>query len=164
MSSTAEKTSSEKSMAGVTAESDKCRCKPFHIGVLVVACLFIGYLYVSSKPSGFIGNFVPWVSGSDVMPDDMPSLVAMRRCTKCKYTLTGKMCPRCGSCPNCRAEHRCGECQFFPRQIALGEMKSPCAGCGKRPCGCPNALGKSVEKEPGVSRNGVFSDIVSTSF
>ncbi len=145
-------------------EDASSKCSHMWIGGLVVACLFIGYLLVKKQSSGMMGNFVPWVSGSDLMPDSMPSLTVLRRCTKCEYTLTGKMCPNCGSCPNCRSDDKCGECQQFPRQISLSERSRPCPACGHKPCTCPSATGKKVEHEPGVARNGVFSDIVTTSF
>lgn len=131
---------------------------------LIVACLIIGYIYAKNSTSGMMGNYSPWISGSDLLPTKMPVVSINPYCTKCKYTLVGKTCPRCGACPNCRAEDKCGECQMFPRQVSLEEKKLPCSVCGRKNCVCVSSTGRIVEKEPGVARNGVFSDIVSSSF
>jgi hypothetical protein len=130
------------------------------IGGVVVLCMALAYFW-SKRPSGMIWQYAPQVSGLDQIPDSVPTLKVLSKCRKCGYKMTGEPCKHCGSCSQCRAEDRCGECQQgFERQISLSERSRPCIICHSKPCKCPTATGKPVEKEPSVSRSGVYAEHV----
>lgn len=126
---------------------------------VVVLCLALAYFW-SKRQSGMLGQFAPQVSGLDQISDSIPTLKVLPRCRKCNYEIAGgKICDRCGSCPQCPASSKCGYCQKFERQISLSERSRPCVACGQLPCVCPTATGKPVEKEPGIVR-GVYAEHV----
>ncbi len=141
--------------ASVSGGECSCTC----VAGIVVVCLALAYLW-SKRNSGMLGQYEPHVSGLDQISDSIPTLKVLPRCRKCGYKMSGNPCDNCGACPQCRAEDKCGVCQKFERQISLSERSRPCAACGKKPCQCPTATGKKVEKEPGVARNGVFAEHV----
>lgn len=134
------------------------RCSNTYVAGIVVVCLALAYFW-SKRNSGMLGQYAPHISGLDQMPDSIPTLEVLPKCMKCGYKMTGKPCEHCGSCAQCRAENKCGECQQgFERQISLSERSKPCIICHSKPCKCVSATGKKVEKEPGPSRTGVYAE------
>lgn len=131
-----------------------------HIAVgIVAAAIIITVIVLTSKSygsSGMIGQYMPHVAGLDMISDKKPALLVKSICQKCG-TPNVRVCSRCGGCPNCRAEDKCGDCQGFQRQVSLDERSRPCGACSQKPCRCPSATGKPVEKAPGLVR-GVFSE------
>jgi len=79
------------------------------------------------------------------------------RCKKCGVDNPHNMCDDCDSCDTCKIEDKCGSCQKFELQTSLSENQKPCVLCNKKPCKCCTKTGKSIIKEPGVSRNGIYS-------
>lgn len=125
------------------------------VGLVIVMCIIV-YKQFNKSSSGMIGQYMPHVAGLDMISDKKPALFIKSICQKCN-TPNVRACSRCGGCPNCRAEDKCGNCQNFQRQIAFDERSKKCSACGRKPCQCPSATGRPVEKEPGLVR-GVFSD------
>ena len=123
------------------------------VGVLVAIMLLLMWSGAKMTPTGVQYRFMGRPRTLHLAP----------RCVKCNIKMPTKICPKCASCDQCRAEDKCGVCQRFQRQISLDERSAPCSACGMKPCQCPTATGAPVLTEPGVARNGVFSDpMVST--
>jgi hypothetical protein len=99
---------------------------------------------VPAKASGFSRGQLHWLTV----------------CPKCGCDGPRNICPVCLSCAQCRAEDKCGQCQRFGRQVDLLSRSCSCSLCGKKPCVCPGAGGQMIVREPGVARNGIYSDPV----
>lgn len=128
----------------------------------LVACIIMLIALVAKMTlgmyhkTGMVGQYMPHVAGLDMISDKKPALLVKSICQKCRSPNV-RLCIRCGGCPNCRAEDKCGDCQGFQRQVSLDERSRPCAACGYKQCRCPSATGRPVAKEPGLVR-GVFSE------
>ncbi len=127
----------------------------FFVGVVVVLILL--WLYARQRSSGCNPCQMRRRGRGRMVVQMAPS------CPKCGAKMPHNVCPKCGSCSECRAEDKCGVCQRFQRQTSLAERAAACQICDMKPCKCPNASGHPVMREPGVARDGVFSDpVVST--
>ena len=94
-------------------------------------------------------------TGTASAPDSSPVVqLGSSECSMCGGH--ARKCSNCGGCGNCRPEDKCACCERWPRQY--GERGTVCPGCYSTPCACPTATGLPVIREPGVSRNGIFTD------
>lgn len=136
---------------------EKVTKKHVMVGLVVAIIIaLIAFIAMNLGNSGMVGQYMPHVSGLDMISDEKPALLVKTVCQKCGSPNV-RVCSRCGGCPNCRAEDKCGDCQGFQRQVSLDERSRACVTCGHKRCKCPSATGRPIEKEPGLVR-GVFSE------